>query len=729
MKEPTFSEALTPSFTVVPWPRGHGGPQVMVRRFVEAARQRRYQVAPLPLIAKRQPCLLNIGHVKQEMLLDSPRAVVYRVAGMFLEDHFERLAATYQDRIFKPEFAQANQRIREMLMRADFVIYQSLFSKQYLDRLHTRPEGSWAIIPNGICLAHFSPQPDWSGRAASVPVLGTVGSMRYRPRLDVFFDVARRLSVRPHLLVIGAVDSFCRARLDQALEDPYWRGAIEYVPSISPRQLVHYYRRMDCLVHTVAADSCPNVVVEALACGVPVVCPLEGGTVELIGTAGVAVADADPISTYTETLRAGMAQGVEEVLGNLPAMRRQARLQAEAANDIHGLVPRYLNALGFPPFGPESGWKYRATRVAGQVVYPLSSRLRSTKERQGRPRIGLVLWDWNLGGIASWMFRLAHAMPEFEFHFIATHLQAHANRCDEVGRFAYTPSFASLVRYFQQQRMDLVQVSNNRWPVDAARVAGVKKIIERTDGTRSCCALSKGDLDWVIVSAAGTQPFIRRFWPHVPTTVIHNSVDLLEVDAMTPPAGPTGAKPVVIGRCSRFGRGKRLDLLIDAVAILLQRGREVQLLLAGEDSRLPGAIPVEPSLRQRAIPLGERVHFLGRIENPLQLSHGFDIAVCCSDPFNEGIPNSLIEPMSCGKPVVATRVDQVDELVDDGVNGFLVPSGDAMSLADALDRLVVDAPLRVRMGQAARRTIEERFSFDAALAQYRALYGRLLHGS
>lgn len=718
--------ALRAAFAVAPWPRGQGGPQVMIRRFIASARLRRYRVSPLALLATRQPCFLNIGHPEQDRLLDSERRLVYRVAGMFLEGHFQRLAQVYGDRTFKPEFARANQRIKDVLIRADFVIYQSLYSKQHLDTLHTRPEGTWEIIPNAVCLRQFSPEPHWQDRKVKIPVLGAVGSMRYRPRLEVLFDLARRLPSRPHLLLVGNLDRYCQQALDQALADPYWQGAIEYVKEVPAAQLVHYYRRMDCLVHTVAGDSCPNVVVEALACGVPVVSPQEGGTVELIGEGGLAVSDPEAIGLYGESLRAGMAQAVQQVLEDLPTMRRKARIQAETANNIETLVPRYLYSLGLPPYGPEKGWKYAAVRSIGGAIYPIMRRLRG--KTNPRPRIGLVLWDWNLGGIASWMFRLATALPEFEFHFIATHLESHARRCEEVGCFAYTPGFHQLVRYFQQQRIDLVQVSNNRWPVDAARAAGVSRIIERTDGIRSCCSLSKGDLDWVIVSAAGTESFIRRFWPQVPLQVIHNGVDLREVDA-TLPQRTAPADQVVIGRCSRFGRGKRLDLLIDAVAILIQRGRPVQLSLAGEDSLLPGAIPVESQLRQQAAPWGDRIQFLGRSESPLALSQGFDIAVCCSDPFNEGIPNSLIEPMACGKPVVATNVDQVAELVEDGVNGFLVPPGQAASLADALDRLVVDPALRARMGQAARQTIEKHFSFEKALNHYRSLYERLLHAT
>ncbi len=721
--EQSDTKPLEAAFAVAPWPRTRGGPQVLMNRFIANARQRRYWITPDWGLPERQPRLLNIGHARQEKLFDAPGRLVYRVAGMFLEDHFRRLEAAFGDRTFRPEFKTANQRIRNALIRADFVIYQSLFSKRNLDTLHQRAAGSWAIIPNAVPLRLFCPERDWSGRTAAVPVIGTVGSMRYRSRLEVFFDVARRLPVKPRLLLVGELDDHCQQRLQTALEDPYWHGAIEQVPSVSPEKLVQHYRRMDCLLHTVAADSCPNVVAEALACGVPVVCPEEGGSVELIGDAGIAVAD--PGGVYGEALRAGMAEALQRILTDLPEYRQRARRRAKQNNDLDALSARYLQALGFPPYGPERGWKYAAVRTVGNLLNPIT---RQRRRPHDRPRIGLVLWDWNLGGIASWMFRVARALPEFRFYFIATHLAEHARQCGEVGTFIHTPGFIDLVTFLRRERIDLLQVANNRWPVDAARAAGVPHIIERTDGTRSCCSLSKGDLDRVIVSAAGTRPYIERFWPGVPIDVIHNAVDLDEVDrTRAQRLFPEDQR--VLGRCSRFGAGKRLDLLISASARLLERGWSVGLVLAGEDSRLPGAGPVSGQLRALATPLGDRVRFFGKTDTPLALAKGFDIGLCSSDPFNEGIPNSLIEPMACGKPVVATDVDQVSELVVDGENGFLVPPGDAVALADALERLMADDALRRRMGAAARRTIEARFSFTAAIDAYRSLYRRLLdHG-
>ena len=141
---------------------------------------------------------------------------------------------------------------------------------------------------------------------------------------------------------------------------------------------------------------------------------------------------------------------------------------------------------------------------------------------------------------------------------------------------------------------------------------------------------------------------------------------------------------------------------------------------------MPGAEPIEAELRAQAAPLGNAVEFMGIVENTLPLVKGFDVGTCVSNPTNEGIPNSLIEAMACYKPVISTAVDQVPELVQDGVNGILIPPGDVQSLCEAIERLAKDSALREKLGQAGRRTIEERFSLRYAAEQYAAVYHELL---
>jgi glycosyltransferase involved in cell wall biosynthesis len=85
-------------------------------------------------------------------------------------------------------------------------------------------------------------------------------------------------------------------------------------------------------------------------------------------------------------------------------------------------------------------------------------------------------------------------------------------------------------------------------------------------------------------------------------------------------------------------------------------------------------------------------------------------------------PNALLEAMAMRRAVVATPVGAIPELVDDGVNGILVPPGDAAALADALERLLADPPLRQRLGDAARGKVEERFDIRRNIGRYAELF-------
>jgi glycosyltransferase involved in cell wall biosynthesis len=105
-----------------------------------------------------------------------------------------------------------------------------------------------------------------------------------------------------------------------------------------------------------------------------------------------------------------------------------------------------------------------------------------------------------------------------------------------------------------------------------------------------------------------------------------------------------------------------------------------------------------------------------------------DAAVLASAPTRsgkrEGIPVALMEAMSAGLPVVASRTGGIPELVHHDHNGFLVPPGDSAALADALERLAVDATLRERMGHAGRETILREFNQEQCAADLVALIQR-----
>ena len=155
-------------------------------------------------------------------------------------------------------------------------------------------------------------------------------------------------------------------------------------------------------------------------------------------------------------------------------------------------------------------------------------------------------------------------------------------------------------------------------------------------------------------------------------------------------------------------------------------------LVAASDARVHFAIIGEGDQRERLegetarLGFAGRVHFLGLVPNrpnPFQL---VDIATLTSR--TEGFPNSILEAMAAGRPVVATAVGGVPDAVVEGVTGFMVPVGAEESFAAAVLRLLGDGALARRCGEAGQARARERFSETRVLADIQALYARVLKG-
>jgi glycosyltransferase involved in cell wall biosynthesis len=167
----------------------------------------------------------------------------------------------------------------------------------------------------------------------------------------------------------------------------------------------------------------------------------------------------------------------------------------------------------------------------------------------------------------------------------------------------------------------------------------------------------------------------------------------------------------------------RLDAQKDHATLI----RAMPQVTPRRDARLVllGRGPMETELRALAAATpGSNVIFAGFVDDPAPAFAAADVVALAS--LWEGLGLALVEAAQHGRPVVATRVGGIPEIVEDGVTGLLVPPGDAGALASALTRVLDDRDLAARLGDSARRRAADLFSVERYAADVESLYLRLL---
>jgi glycosyltransferase involved in cell wall biosynthesis len=182
------------------------------------------------------------------------------------------------------------------------------------------------------------------------------------------------------------------------------------------------------------------------------------------------------------------------------------------------------------------------------------------------------------------------------------------------------------------------------------------------------------------------------------------------------------ADQFVLGTVASLTPKKGHAFLFRALAGLRDRGLHCSLILAGDG-------PERASLEALAATLGlaDRVHFLGveaQVGDVLAL---IDLFVLPS--ITEGLPLALLEAMAAGKPVVATEVGGVPDVITSGTNGLLVPAKAVEPIVDAVQTLLMDPQLRASYGARGRATVLAGFTEDQHLASLGALYLSLVNGA
>jgi glycosyltransferase involved in cell wall biosynthesis len=279
------------------------------------------------------------------------------------------------------------------------------------------------------------------------------------------------------------------------------------------------------------------------------------------------------------------------------------------------------------------------------------------------------------------------------------------------------PAADRIAEVLRRQHADLLymnnQPSSNLEGILAARAVGIPVIqhsrIDATLNPIEARIANKWLRKIICVSEGVKQRLVEQGIDTAKCTVVHNGIDANTKPRLSPAEirmRPQLGDELLIGTVGSLIRRKRVADLIRAVAILVtERQKAVRCLIVG-------AGPEQASLATEAKRLGiaDNVVFTGFQDDAVAYIDASDIFALPSE--KEGLPRVVLEAMLMAKPVVASRVIGPSELVVDGVTGYLLPLGEIHQWVDALDRLIEDAALRKRLGQAGRQRVLEHFSID-----------------
>ncbi|MDP3791611.1 MAG: glycosyltransferase [Candidatus Omnitrophota bacterium] len=207
-------------------------------------------------------------------------------------------------------------------------------------------------------------------------------------------------------------------------------------------------------------------------------------------------------------------------------------------------------------------------------------------------------------------------------------------------------------------------------------------------------------------------------------SVIHNGIDLKRFD----PLMDAGAKVrrelkidddvKIIGTVGIFHPRKGHEYLIRAADIVCRKRQDVKFLLVGD-----GILEERLVALRDLLDLREKVIFTGYRKDIPDLLSIMDIVVHPS--LEEGFGLSIIEAMFSGKAVIATNVGGVPEIIENRLNGLLIPEKDPEAIADAIDYILSNPDKAGELGSNARSRVCERFSLSAMVKKYESVYGKI----
>jgi len=364
----------------------------------------------------------------------------------------------------------------------------------------------------------------------------------------------------------------------------------------------------------------------------------------------------------------------------------------------------------------------------------------------GPTRVGFAITELDPGGAERALVELVTRLDPADFHSrvftlrsggtLVTTLRTRGIEVVELGArnrgdLTVISRLAARLREFQPALLQTWLWHANVAGAWAAGRAGVPKLVagirvaERRGWVRRL--MDRGlatRFDRIVCVSRGVAEHVRLVvgLPAERLRIIPNGVDPAPFDEATPcdwqALGlPAGAR--VMLSVGRLEEQKDPELLLRSLLLIAPEFPDVHWVWVGEG-------PLKDPLRKLASARGvaDRWHVLGRREDIPALMRGAAGLILSSRW--EGMPNVVLEALAARLPVIATRVEGIEELIQPGETGWVVPAADPAELANAQRELLTDPVRGQRFAGLGRQRLEERFDWDRMAGQYAALYHELL---
>jgi glycosyltransferase involved in cell wall biosynthesis len=311
----------------------------------------------------------------------------------------------------------------------------------------------------------------------------------------------------------------------------------------------------------------------------------------------------------------------------------------------------------------------------------------------------------------------------------------------EIGASREFAALGALLSLIRTERPDILHLHSSKVGALgslAGRVTGVRMVIFTVHGW----ALNedRGALTKLFIGAAYALTFlfchriiavseamaayVRRFpFTARKMTVIRDAVEPIafasdaEARALLLSKAKWQDAPLLIGTFAELHPVKGLHYALAALALLRKRGLSIKLVIAGEGTERKN---LEMTAKEEGV--RDSAALIGFLEDARRYARGLDIFILPS--ISEALSYSILEAGLAERPVVATRVGGIPEVIEDGVTGLLVPPRNAKALADAIERLAKDGELRTRLAAALKKKVAEEFSLAGMVSHTVALYER-----